>query len=103
MRVLVDFNEVHDDNLIWAPRSQNNVTQGELPLRIGTVVELYDYDGTSCLARVAAMTDQTIDCEIDWDTVEYVDSHISQSQVYETGDIPWWFDPLLESRGEKAL
>ncbi|MGP8162768.1 MAG: hypothetical protein ACLQAN_03165 [Acidimicrobiales bacterium] len=85
MRVLVDFNEVYEGNLVWAIRRQTTVTQDEQPLSVGDWVELYDYDSTSCLGRVTAVTDQTIDCEIDLDTIEYARSDISLFQgVYES-------------------
>ncbi len=84
MRVLVDFNEVYDDNFIWAVLRRNTVVQGESAIKVGDWVELYDYDGTSCLGRIVQMTDQTIDCEIDWDKVEYATSDIPPFQsAYE--------------------
>jgi len=82
MRVLVDFNEVYDDNFIWAVRDRSNFGPFER-LALNDWVELYDYDGTSCLGRVIALTDQTVDCEIDWETVEYITSEIPS------------FDPLF--------
>lgn len=76
MRVLVDFNEVYDDNLIWAVYRPSTVTKGE-DVQVGDWVELYDYDGTSCLGLVMEKGDSTIDCKIDWDTVEYVTTEVS--------------------------
>lgn len=85
MRVLVDFNEVYDGNFIWAVRGHNTVVQNEVALKVGDWVELYDYDGTSCLGRVVAMTEKTLDCEMALDTMEYATSDIPPFQgVYES-------------------
>lgn len=80
MKVLVDFNEVYDDKFIWAVVHRDTVTADERSLQLGDWVELYDYDGTSCLGRVVEITDQTIDCEIDWETVEYTTTDIPPFQ-----------------------
>lgn len=72
MRVLVDFNEVYDDKFVWAVVRRDTVAYQERPHQLGDWVELYDHDGTSCLGQIVEMTDQTIDCEIDWATFEYM-------------------------------
>ena len=82
MRVLADFNEVYEERYVWAivPTIDTVAPEGHFP-RIGEWVELYDYDGTSCLGMVKDCTEDTIDCEIDWDTVRY-----------STQDVPATFD-----------
>lgn len=80
MRVLTDFNEVYDERFVWAVVHRDTVTSGEDPVQVGDWVELYDYDGTSCLGRVVEMNDETIDCEIDFDSMEYSSSDIPTFQ-----------------------
>lgn len=62
----VDFNEVYDDDYVWA------VIRDESPLnpspQVNDWVVLRDADGITCWAIVIGRTPRTIDCKIDWST-----------------------------------
>lgn len=63
--VLVDFNEVYDDDYVWA------VIRDQVPsasIEEGVWVRLYDIDGAACLGIVTHKGGRTIDCKIDWST-----------------------------------
>lgn len=65
--VQVDFNEVYDDDHVWASVRRTpglNVAD----LGSGEWVRLTDVDGASCLAIVDDMTGPILTCKIDWST-----------------------------------
>ena len=66
MRFLTDFNEVFDDDCVWAVVPQNTFIYLESDPQPGDWVELFDYDGSWCLAVVLQRHANTIDCRIDW-------------------------------------
>ena len=81
MRYLTDFNNIYDDNRIWTVARRDTYdgyAYGEAahePSR-GDVVELFDYDGASCLAVIAECHPNTFDCIIDWSTWQTVSQEI---------------------------
>lgn len=100
MRISADFNEIYEHRYIWAALPSNNVVfEGGSVLsgpEIGDWVELFDYDGTSCLARVIGRGGQTIDCEVEWDSFQTVTTEVpgDLNRVYQS--------PPFTYRGETS-
>lgn len=61
----VDFNETHDDDLLWT--SLRNSPAGLAP-EPGDWVSLYDDDGATCQATVVRLDGPIVYCKIDWST-----------------------------------
>ena len=87
MRYLTDFNEIYDDDRVWTVISRNTVTYDQPAPEPGTWVELFDDDGSRCLAIVVERYERTIDCKIDWSTWESLTQE-SQPSGYSGAQAP---------------
>jgi len=65
MEIRTDFNEVHDDDYVWAVLPTAQLSHMPAP---GEWVYLFDRDGASCYAIVTTSGRRAIDCKIDWST-----------------------------------
>jgi hypothetical protein len=90
MRYLADFNEIYDDDSIWVVAKRTSFTPwtgGDRDVeeaREGDRVELFDYDGTTCLAIVMSCGEQTMECKLDlstWQTVTQENEQFAQGLV----------------------
>lgn len=75
--ISADFNEVYDDDHIWAIVREQVPEAQVLP---GDWVRLYDQDGAECLAIVERKGDRTIDCKLDWST--WIERHTDMSDFF---------------------
>jgi len=79
--IRTDFNEVYDDDYVWAiVRDQAMIRDQAHTLafpEVGDWVQLFDDNGAQCLALVTSRTRRTIDCKIDWSTWQEIRSNIS--------------------------
>jgi hypothetical protein len=87
MRYLADFNEIYDDDLVWVVVKRTSFTSwadGDRDVeepRDGDRVELFDYDGTTCLAIVMSSGERTMECKLDlstWQTVTQENDQFAQ-------------------------
>lgn len=63
----VDFNEVFDDDYVWAVLRDPFSYDLNSPA-VGQWVRLTDFDGATCQAIVLSRGQRTIECKIDWTT-----------------------------------
>jgi hypothetical protein len=68
MILIVDFNDVDDDETLWALTDQSGFEMGRGSASEGGWVELRDHDGMSCMARVTEVRGSVIRCRINWAT-----------------------------------
>lgn len=82
--VKVDFNEVFEDNQVWASlRWSPSLAASQLAE--GDLVELYDEDGETCLAVVMSRTGPIITCRISWPTWRSVRASLIASSMALVG------------------
>ena len=75
MLVKTDFNEVFDQDYIWASL-RLSPSLDAANLAPGDWVELYDEDGETCLAVITARSGPIITCRIRWETWRSVKSTV---------------------------
>ena len=75
MLVKTDFNEVFDEDYIWASL-RLSPSLDAVNLAPGDWVELYDEDGETCLAVITVRTGPIITCKIRWETWRSVRSTV---------------------------
>ncbi len=90
--VKTDFNEVFDDDYVWASLRLSPSLQAA-DLGLGDWVELYDEDGETCIAAITARSGPIITCKIDWATWRSIVSTIApvvtwKQQPIETHSTP---------------
>jgi len=77
IRLWADFNELSDTKIWTSLRRAGFLPQGRPS--IGEWVELWDYDGDTCLAVVRSIEHPIVHLEVDLDT--WVDGQLVQAEI----------------------
>ena len=90
VEIQVDFNEVFDDDYVWAVLRGPFSPYDHVNPAIGQWVRLTDFDGATCQALVLARGQRTIECKIDWST--WQDIRLTTERVDANRET---FEPIL--------